>query len=173
MKNFKSHLLFNKQQRGGILRLVTIIVGLLGAYLFIPFSEDPIIDISSAEVKAVQKQIDSLRTAEIENRKPKRYPFNPNFITDFKAYTLGMSPEEFDRLQHFRSKEQWINSVADFKRVTQVSDSLLEVISPYFKFPDWVQNPNLKGVPSHIYSERSYDQKNKTSIMRQKPNYKR
>lgn len=160
MKNFKSHLLFNKQQRAGILLLVIVIVALLSTYLFVSFSEEPIIDISSAEVKAVQAQIDSLRKAEIERRKPKLYPFNPNFITDFKAYALGMTPEEFDRLKHFRSKDQWINSVDDFKRVTRVSDSLLDVISPYFKFPDWVKNAKpKKEFTSDTYSERSFDQK--------------
>ena len=40
----------------------------------------------------------------------------------------------------FRESGQWINSIADFKRVTKVSDSLLLTISPYFKFPEWVTN---------------------------------
>ena len=125
MKLIKSHLIFNRSQRGGILLLVLLITSLLLIYHFSDFSEDAILDITSSEVVRLQKEIDSLAHAEIEARKPKRYPFNPNFITDFKAYTLGISPEEFDRLKHFRSKDQWINSVADFQRVTKVSDSLL------------------------------------------------
>ncbi|PKA83649.1 DNA uptake protein ComE-like DNA-binding protein [Ulvibacter sp. MAR_2010_11] len=160
MKNFKSHLVFNKQQQGGILLLTLVILVLLGVYFFIPFSEDELLDISSPEIQAVQKQIDSLRTAEIASRKPKQYSFNPNFISDYKAYTLGMSPEEFDRLKLFRDMDQWINSAADFKRVTQVSDSLLNAIKPYFKFPDWVTNSR---VPSNSYKkytlEKSYAQK--------------
>lgn len=49
-----------------------------------------------------------------------------------------MSLEELDRLRAFLEKDNWINSLADFQRVTGVSDSLLKEISPYFKFPDWV-----------------------------------
>ncbi|RMA56708.1 ComEA family DNA-binding protein [Ulvibacter antarcticus] len=144
MKNLKSHLIFNRSQRGGILLLVSLILALISIYHLYDFSSEDILDISSSEIVLLRKELDSLEIAEIEARKPKRYPFNPNFVTDYKAYTLGMSPEEFDRLKHFRSNNNWINSIADFKRVTQVSDSLLADISPYFKFPDWVTNPKPK-----------------------------
>ena len=52
-----------------------------------------------------------------------------------------MSNEEIDRLLDYRKQNQWINSAKQFQEVTQVSDSLLNKISPYFKFPDWVTNP--------------------------------
>jgi competence protein ComEA len=42
-------------------------------------------------------------------------------------------------LQHFRSKGKWINSTSAFQAVTQVSDSLLEVLEPQFRFPEWVK----------------------------------
>lgn len=65
-------------------------------------------------------------------------PFNPNFITDFKGYKLGMTIEEIDRLLAYRKTNRFVNSAEEFQAVTHVSDSLLHVISPYFKFPDWV-----------------------------------
>jgi len=144
MENFKSHFVFNAQQRNGILFLIFLIVGLLGVYYFVDFSEEKALDLNSPEIISMQKEIDSLRKIEIASRKPKLYPFNPNFITDFKGYTLGMSLEEIDRLHKFRAKDKWINSVKDFQKVTKVSDSLLSVISPYFKFPEWVNNPKPK-----------------------------
>jgi len=144
MENFKSYFVFNQQQRNGILFLILLIAGLLGVYYFVDFSEEDILDTNSPEVIAIKKEIDSLRNVEIASRKPKKYPFNPNFITDFKGYTLGMSPKEIDRLLKYRSNDKWINSAKDFKRVTQVSDSLLKEISPFFKFPDWVTNPKSK-----------------------------
>jgi competence protein ComEA len=144
MQDLKSHLIFNRSQRGGILFLVSFIVVLLNVNYFYDFSDPTLIDISSSEVKALQKEIDSLRFAETEARKPKLYPFNPNYITDFKAYTLGLSPDEFDRLKSFRSNNQWINSAADFKRITKASDSVMAIIGPFFKFPDWVTNPKPK-----------------------------
>lgn len=143
----KSHFTFNKGQRSGILRLLLLIVIFLCVYWFVDFSswadrsEEGVLDTSSAEIVAIQKELDSLRLVKLETQKPKIYPFNPNFITDYKGYTLGMSNEEIDRLLKFREEGKWINSTADFKKVTKVSDSLLNKIGPYFKFPDWVNNP--------------------------------
>jgi len=101
-------------------------------------------------VLAFQQEIDSLKAIQIENSKPKIYPFNPNFITDYRGYTLGMTTDEIDKLLRFRESGKWINSIADFKNVTEVSDSLLAEISPYFKFPEWVTNPK----PKAIYSKK-------------------
>jgi hypothetical protein len=106
MNLLKPHFVFNRSQRGGIFLLILLIVVLLLVNYFCDFTKPVLIDVTSSEVIALQKEIDSLRLAEIEARKPKRYPFNPNYITDFKAYTLGISPEEFDRLKYFRSKSQ-------------------------------------------------------------------
>ena len=144
MNSLKSHFVFNRSQRSGILFLVLLMTILMHLNYFYDFSSPDIIDIYSPEMKGLQKEIDSLRLVEIETRKPKRYPFNPNYMTDFKAYTLGLSPQEFDRLKDFRTKNQWVNSVADFKRVTKVSDVVLAEISPLFKFPEWVNQPKSR-----------------------------
>ena len=144
MNSLKSHFVFNRSQRSGILFLVLLMTILMHVNYFYDFSSPDIIDIYSPEMKGLQKEIDSLRLVEIETRKPKRYPFNPNYMTDFKAYTLGLSPQEFDRLKDFRTKNQWVNSVADFKRVTKVSDVVLAEISPLFKFPEWVNQPKSR-----------------------------
>ena len=160
MNSFKSQFVFNTQQRLGILLLVILISFLLGLYHFFSFGNEEVLDISSSEVIAIQRSIDSLIAAETEARKPKLFPFNPNFITDHKAYTLGMSPEEFDRLKKYRETDQWINSISDFKTVTRVSDSLLSKISPLFKFPDWVTNPKPKRTNySKNFSVRTHAQK--------------
>jgi len=160
IKQLKSQFNFNRSQRVGILLLVAIIIGLLYVNFFIVFSEENTFDISSAEMVETQRKIDALRLAEIARKKPKHYPFNPNFITDYKAYTLGITPEEYDRLKKFRKSNQWINSIHDFKSVTQVSDSLLHTISPYFKFPDWVTHPRpKKKYNKKVTSEISFSEK--------------
>jgi len=86
-----------------------------------------------------QAQIDVLKVRALEKDTFKIYPFNPNFITDYKGYTLGMSVDEIDRLHTFRKQNKFANSPEEFQMVTEISDSLLKVTSPYFKFPEWTQ----------------------------------
>ena len=63
-------------------------------------------------------------------------PFNPNYISDFKGYILGMTPAEIDSLHSFRNRGKYIQTVEEFQFVTGVSDSLLAVIAPHFKIPE-------------------------------------
>ena len=160
MKHIKSHFTFTKQQRSGIFALLLLILILQCAYFFVDFSSEEF-QINQNDLAQYQAEIDSLKQIEIQKNKPKIYPFNPNFITDYKGYTLGMSLEEIDRLHTYRNQNKWINSVSDFQRVTKVSNSLLTKISPYFKFPDWVTNPKPKTQYSHSDNNKpkSFDQK--------------
>ena len=132
--------MFTKGQQSGVFLLVLLIVGVLCVYFFVDFSSEEF-EFDNQEIAKFQKEIDSLKLLEIENGKPKIYPFNPNYITDYKGYTLGMTNDEIDRLLQFRKQDKWINSAKQFQQVTKVSDSLLNAISPYFKFPEWVTNP--------------------------------
>ncbi|WP_298881289.1 helix-hairpin-helix domain-containing protein [uncultured Polaribacter sp.] len=142
MKIFKSHFWYNKSQRNGIFFLVTLIIIFQLIIVFVDFTSNNKIDLKTSEVLAFHNQIDSLKSVELENRKPKIYPFNPNYITDFKGEQLGMSIEEIDRLLLFRKTNKFVNSKSEFQKVTKVSDSLLNKISPYFKFPEWVTKRN-------------------------------
>ena len=160
MEKIKSHFVFNRSQRNGILLLVFFISGYLVLNYYVDFSKENLLDIKSKEVIAIQKELDSLRTIEVTSKMPKVFPFNPNFLTDFKGYALGMSTEEIDRLLAFRKENKWINSVKDFKKVTKVSDSLLNKISPYFKFPDWVTNSKSKNkYVKREFKEKTFKQK--------------
>ncbi|WP_299107067.1 helix-hairpin-helix domain-containing protein [uncultured Tenacibaculum sp.] len=144
MKIFKSHFWYNKRQRNGIFFLLLIVVILQCGYWYTANSTVNDMIEESEELLAFREEIDSLKLLEIERRKPKIYPFNPNFISDFKGYKLGMSLEEIDRLHAFRKKNQYVNSAKEFQIVTKISDSLLAVIVPYFKFPDWVIKKNKR-----------------------------
>lgn len=156
---FKSHFRFTRNEQGGILLLSALIILLIYLNYFFSFNFQSSFDIDSPQVVVLQKELDSLREIELEKRKPKLYPFNPNFMTDYKAYTLGMKSEEYDKLKAFRNQGKWINSVSDFKKVTGVNQSWLDSISPYFKFPEWVTNPK-KGAKTNSYTnEVSYAEK--------------
>jgi DNA uptake protein ComE-like DNA-binding protein len=98
------------------------------------------------------------------NDVPKIYPFNPNFITDYKGYKLGMSVPEIDRLLAFRKENKYVNSPKEFQAVTKVSDSLLKAISPYFKFPDWV-NTKKEFATYKKYSNTAFAKKEKIVII--------
>lgn len=143
MKSSKSPFAFNQSQRKGVFLLMAIILGMLAILFFWPFEKPTqLSDEEKERILTFQQKIDSLKTLKALADKPKIFPFNPNFITDYKGYTLGLSTEEIDRLHAFREKGEWVNSAKDFQRVTKISDSLLTKISPYFKFPDWVENQN-------------------------------
>jgi competence ComEA-like helix-hairpin-helix protein len=116
-----------------------IIILVQGIYFFYDFTTKETIDKEQSKWLALQSTVDSLKLNN-KNYKPTIYPFNPNFITDFKGYKLGMSVEEIDRLLAYRAQNKFVNSAAEFQVVTKVSDSLLKAISPYFKFPDWIKN---------------------------------
>ena len=154
MKKLKSHFWYNKRQRNGIFVLLGLIILLQGIYFFgLPFvnepSEHPKFPLEG--IASFQLQIDSLKSIEIEKRKPKVYPYNPSFISDYKGYQLGMSTKEIDKLLKHRADDKYINSAKHFQKVTGVSDSLLAVMSPNFKFPDWVVAKNKSAKKKDVY----------------------
>lgn len=160
MDKIKSFFVFNSSQRNGILFLLLLVSGFAIINNYIDFTTENLLDTNSREVLAVQKELDSIRILLTESNQTKIYPFNPNFITDFKGYKLGMSSEEIDRLLDYRKQNKWINSKEDFKEVTKVSDSFLDQISIYFKFPEWVTNPKLKYSGwKKGFKEKTFDQK--------------
>jgi len=137
MKYIKSHFEIHKRFRNGILLLSLLIFLLLLVFYFYPIAKSN--ENHFVPLVAFQSQVDSLKRDALKKKKSyKLKPFNPNFITEYKGYVLGLSTEELDRLYAYRRENKWVNSVSDFKKVTKVSDSLLGVISPLFKFPDWV-----------------------------------
>ena len=150
----KSVLSYSKSQRIGILLFFGIIILVQGIYFFYDFTAKETIDKEQSKWLALQSTVDSLKL-DNKNYKPAIYPFNPNFITDFKGYKLGMSVEEIDRLLAYRAQNKFVNSAAEFQVVTKVSDSLLKAISPYFKFPDWVKNnkKNSQEFAKNVFSK--------------------
>ena len=75
-----------------------------------------------------------------------------------------MSVSEIDRLLAFRKMNKYVNSPQEFQAVTKVSDSLLNAISPYFKFPDWV-NKKKEFKDYKKYPNSAFVKKEKTVII--------
>ena len=142
MKIFKSHFWYTKNQRNGILFLLIIIIFLQLILHFKNFDSQQLVDLSQPKITSYNKQLDSLKKKSSKKNKFKIYPFNPNYISDYKGYQLGMNIDEIDRLLAYREQKLYVNSAKEFQTITKISDSLLQKISPFFKFPDWVQKKN-------------------------------
>lgn len=159
----KSHFKFSNSQRNGIFLLAILIVVFQCIYVFVDFSSEEAPE-DTVVLEKLRQQVDSLKRVKAEIEKPKVYPFNPNYITDFRGYTLGMSVDEIDRLLEFRAKNQWINSAKQFQEVTKISDSLLAVLEPSFSFPAWISNTkpsidNSKNTDPNAFKLKSFEQK--------------
>ena len=153
--SLKSFLNFSKSQRIGIFSLTIIIILLQVLYFFIDFN---VIETKTPEQEkwlSLEGQFKNQNT-ETETYKYKVYPYNPNFITDFKGYKIGMTTAQIDRLFAFRKLRKFANSPKEFQAVTGISDSLLNAISPNFKFPDWI---NKKSESNYKDYENSKYQK--------------
>ena len=86
-----------------------------------------------------QNEIDSLKVVNQEKLN-KIYPFNPNFISDYKGYKLGMTEIQIDKLHQLRKQNKYVNSKSEFQKLTGVSNEWMKRYAIYFKFPDWVTN---------------------------------
>ena len=162
--NFReSHFWYSKSQRNGIFFLMFILFSVQIVVYFIDLSDYD--SLESDAFKTFQAKIDSLKNTKSKSTKPEIYSFNPNFLSDFKAYQLGLSTDEIDRLFSFRNKGKFINSSKEFQLITGIGDSLLDQISPYFKFPKWSnqKTPKNKKHQGKILSTKIRDLNTVTS----------
>jgi len=156
-KTISSYFKFSRNQRTAVFFLFGIIIILQLAYFFVDFNSFSKVAPEKEKWLSLQSQIDSMKQDKLDYV-PKIYPFNPNFITDYKGYKLGMSVREIDRLLAFRKENKYVNSPKEFQAVTKISDSLLDAISPYFKFPDWVNKKkefkNYKNYSNTVFAKK-------------------
>jgi len=139
---------FNNKQRRGLVAFV-VIIALLQIVILVMKNRSFTNETADYKVDTkTQLQIDSLK--QLTLKKFDLQPFNPNFITDYKGFKLGMTTAEIDKLLKFRSTGKYVNSAAEFQQVTGVSTEVLDKISPYFKFPEWTQNKK-----ANSYAENS------------------
>jgi len=162
MRKLRPHFVYNKRQRNGVFCFMLLLVCIqVGYYLYVNRIQK--IELDRNEVAYLNKKIDSLKL--LRSVTKKRYPFNPNFITDEKGYALGMSVLEIDRLLAFRSDHKWVNSSREFQEVTKVSDSLLGVLSPLFLFPAKKKPRKTTSAKLRVYKSIVKKDINKTTAL--------
>lgn len=158
---------FSKGHYFGI-AILLILIGLSQAcfYWFNNQSSSGEISVSQDEKKWLLQQngIDSLKEVTQENA-AKIYPFNPNFISDYKGYKLGMTIEQIDKLHKLRKQNKYVNSNAEFQKLTGVSNDWMKKYAVYFKFPDWVTNKSANKFQSNFENKYKNFEKKETKIV--------
>lgn len=164
MYKIKFHFGTSKRERNGIFVFVGFILCFQLLYYFIDFYKDVNID-NESQLKYWQTQLDSLnRPKKFVDIKYVLEPFNPNYMSDYRGYLLGLTPEELDRLWEFREKRGMLYTLADFQKVTKISDSMLQIVRPKLKFPRKWKTPvyktkkrehkiTIKGINSATYND--------------------
>lgn len=158
MINFNSFFRFTTSQKRGVLFLIIIIILLQLIYFYVDFSNKNSNSISK-ELVVFQRQIDSLKKIQKKTDKPIISFFNPNYITDFKGYQIGMSVQEIDRFLEYRKSGNLVNSAKEFQQVTGISDSLLARLQPYFKFSKWTKSSKISVAKSNKLWQESFIKK--------------
>lgn len=137
----KSHFRYTRDQRNGIFYLLLLIIGgQLGYYYWSnqPREQESILD--PVLLEKFEAERDSLLALKQQQDSAKIFKYNPNYLDDFRGYQLGLSVVEIDRLLAFRKTGNYINSAKDFKKITGVSDSLMEALRPHLKFSNFTSS---------------------------------
>ncbi|MEO8254472.1 MAG: helix-hairpin-helix domain-containing protein, partial [Flavobacterium sp.] len=161
----KGFFYFSKEQQRGILVFFFSVIVLQFGCFFIDFKTKQNLDLEGQKWLSLNSEIKALKNQQ-KKQSVHLYPFNPNFITDYKGYKIGMSVSQIDRLLAFRKENKYVNSAKEFQMVTGVSDSLLAVIAPYFKFPDWVKNKAMSNSVVFSNTKSTYFSKKEKIIVK-------
>lgn len=156
MSAFLAHFRMHSRFRNGVFVLAAIMmISLLVLYLVSEYITPNHLEIVP-EYKAAIEKLREQKVLEKEAYRTK--PFNPNFMSEYKAYVLGVPVVALDRLYAFRKQHKWVNSAREFQQVTGVSDSLLAQLQPFFKFPTW-KNKNNQVKKRVVVSSKALVQK--------------
>lgn len=158
---------FSKGHYFGI-AILLILIGMMQLYYYWSNNQSTSndVDLSKEDKKWLLQQngIDSLKEVTQEYA-AKIYPFNPNFISDYKGYKLGMTVEQIDKLHNLRKQNKYVNSNAEFQKLTGVSNDWMKKYAIYFKFPEWVTNKSANKFQSNFENKFQKYEKKETKIV--------
>ncbi len=124
----------NLRQRRMVLFLIVLNVSLFIAYISFDRFTSTKKTYSVQTDSSYRKMYDSLvkssqaRQAEIKS-------FNPNFLTDYRAYILGIDTVALKKIRAFREKGKYFQSKEAFKKIAGIDDSLFQKLEPYIRIP--------------------------------------
>lgn len=133
MKSLKPHFVFTKQQQRGAFFLILIIVVLQGLIFLIDFHPKPkLSDKQQEQLLLFNKEIDSLKAVREQNKSTFKY--NPNYISEYSAYVLNLPTNVVVKIKAYRSKGEYITTLAEFKKVSELPDTTVKRIANLLKF---------------------------------------
>ncbi len=125
---------FTRSQRRAVIVLFIIILTGQGALFLMNRMLKPVHE-SYTVPQSLQRQYDSLKNLALQSKQKKIYPFNPNYLTDYRGYYLGMTTNQIDKVIKFRKQGNFFQSKQQFKQISGISDSLFMILEPYINIP--------------------------------------
>ncbi|NPA46898.1 MAG: helix-hairpin-helix domain-containing protein [Chlorobi bacterium] len=123
----------NSRQRTGILLFVLVLA--LGETWLWHYRKN-LSPASSWEIDSLAAgRYDSLYDKYEAYRRDSIYPFNPNYLSDYKAYILGIDTAALNRIRRFRQSGKFFESKEHFRRVAALPDSTYRRIEAYVRIP--------------------------------------
>lgn len=127
---------YSRAQRSAIFLLIGLMAVLQIGMYFLKNPKPSDLNIDKIGMAKVEEKLDSIAKA----REFVLTSFNPNFITDYRGYVLGMTETEIDKLHAYRAQGKYVNSAKEFQQITGVTDEWLSKHQSYFKFPQFASN---------------------------------
>ncbi|MGD2004955.1 MAG: helix-hairpin-helix domain-containing protein [Flavobacteriaceae bacterium] len=101
-------------------------------YIRQQIKEQPDAILNEEALLASQKLWDSLQLVRFQQQ-AKISPLNFNYLSEYQAYTLGIPIAAYDLLQSHKAKGGFVSSLKEFQQITNLSDSMVQELKPYFR----------------------------------------
>lgn len=131
---------WTRVQKRSLLYFLLCIVCIIGVQFLLPIAKEPslLINTQAVEINMALAELTQIKITDSLSKLPQKKAFNPNFINEYQLKAFGLSTEVMNKVEAYRAEGKWINSIKDFQTITGISDSLLEEVKAYLKFPDFV-----------------------------------
>jgi len=139
----RSGFVLSKSQRGAVVLLLLLLLGFQIYNLSLQSVQLLPPDLSMG--MELQKQLERSNAS----KKPKStssFQYNPNFLTDYQAYLIGLPTEAYDRLKTYRQTNQFIKNPEEFQMITQLSDAQFKAIEKQLKFSTRFKKTTKKAI---------------------------
>src|SRR5690625_3743522 len=108
-----------QQKRSLFVFLLCNVILLLTYFLFPTLYKGTILELDTPKIQSLLIEIETKEKENSVRTQPTKFPFNPNYITDYQAYLFSIDLETLEAIRAYRRSGKWINSVADFQVVTK------------------------------------------------------